>query len=112
MQKKRESEKLTIWTHTEEITWYSVRDKLPDYIPDQRGTQVLIWPPHVSPGSADAHVAFFSNWISPSEACFYLCGATIEGVENWAYLPKGFSAATTGKTAKKATKRTRKKETT
>lgn len=109
MQKKRKAAELTIWTHSEEIVWYSVRDKLPDYVPGKRGTQVLIWPPHVSPGCADSHTAFFSDWITSKDPWFYLCGATLGKVENWAYLPKGPAPLAASAPAKKASRQTRQK---
>lgn len=84
----KKSKALTVWTHSEEITWYNVRDKLPDFLSGQRGTQVLIWPPHVEHGYSDFHVAFFGDWIT-MEPWFYMYGATLDRVENWAYLPKG-----------------------
>lgn len=111
MPKKRKAAELAIWTHSEEIIWYSVRDKLPDYVSGQRGTQVLIWPPYVESGCADMRVACFGDWVSP-RPWFYMFGAMLDGrVENWAYLPKGPAPMATSAHAKKSSKRPKRKET-
>jgi hypothetical protein len=70
--------------------WIKCSQALPKLTPAQRkpnqfGVQVLIWPPHKSPGSSDAHVAFYGTRVT-DKPDFYLYGRCID-VTHWMPLP-------------------------
>lgn len=74
-----------------EARWVPTKTASPqhDKRRDSAGSQVLIWPPFKSEGSADAHVAFYGRRVS-DEAAFYLHGAILHPQPRyWAYLPDG-----------------------
>lgn len=67
-------------------TWIEVNKRKPkcDKTPDSFGVQVQIYPPFKSPGSSDAHVAFYGCRVTDTPS-FYLYGRCIE-VTHWAPL--------------------------